>query len=183
MASKIKNIIIFTVIAALLILAYILFFKPTASQQNLVSSSSTSATGTALPDANTLSQNSVIAQNFLAVLLSVRSIKLDDSIFSDPAFTNLHDSSISLASPGPGDEGRLNPFAPIGSDAIQPITCALPQVLNTATNTCITPIQIPTCTLPKVLNTTTNTCITPPAACVLPKVLNTTTNTCVTPTP
>lgn len=49
------------------------------------------------------------------MLLNVKKIKLNSSIFSNTAFINLHDSSI-LLSPS-GDEGRLNPFAPIGFEA------------------------------------------------------------------
>ena len=186
MASKIKNIITFTVIAVILILIYIFFIKPAPTEQNLISSSTPN---TVLPNTNTIDQNSLIARDFLSVLLSVKNIKLDDTIFSDGSFANLHDSSILLASPGPGDEGRLNPFAPIGSDVviapavpvIPPVspTCTLPKVLNTTTNTCVTPV---TCTLPKVLDTITNTCVTP-VTCTLPKVLDTITNTCVIPFP
>lgn len=117
MASKIKNIIIFTVIAAILILAYIFFIKPSPEEKNLVSSpGSPSAT---LPNTDTLKQNSLITKDFLSVLLSVKNVKLDDSIFSDSAFVNLHDSSIILIPTG--DEGRLNPFAPIGYEASAPI--------------------------------------------------------------
>jgi regulatory protein YycI of two-component signal transduction system YycFG len=113
MTSKIKNIIIFTVITALLILAYIFFIKPSPEEKSLVFYS---PSNTELPNTNTLDQNSLITQDLLSVLLSVKSIKLDDAIFSDEAFINLKDSSILLTSPG--DEGRLNPFAPIGFDII-----------------------------------------------------------------
>ena len=112
MASKIKNIIIFTIIAASLILIYIFFIKKAPEEENFISSSNT-----ALSDTNTLQQNSLIARDFLSVLLSVKSIKLNDTIFSDGAFVQLHDSSILLTSPSPGDQGRLNPFAPIGYEA------------------------------------------------------------------
>ncbi len=107
MASKIKNIIIFAVVAALLILIYIFFIKKVPEEQNLISSSNT-----ALPATDTFNQNSLMTKDFLSVLLNVKSIKLDNTIFSDRAFINLHDSSILLIPPG--DEGRLNPFAPIG---------------------------------------------------------------------
>ena len=112
MASRIKNIIIFTIIAASLILIYIFFIKKAPEEENFISSSNT-----ALSDTNTLQQNSLIARDFLSVLLSVKSIKLNDTIFSDGAFVQLHDSSILLTSPSPGDQGRLNPFAPIGYEA------------------------------------------------------------------
>lgn len=108
MASKIKNIIIFTVIAVVLILIYIFFIKPSPEEANLTSS----ADNMVLPDTNTLNENSLISKDFLSVLLNVTNIKLDDTIFSDKAFLNLHDSTILLVAPG--DEGRLNPFAPIG---------------------------------------------------------------------
>ncbi|MEK7104638.1 MAG: hypothetical protein AAB868_01190 [Patescibacteria group bacterium] len=112
---KIKNIIIFTVIAVLLILAYIFFIKPSPEQQNLVSSATFS--NTVSTDTNTtINQNSLIAKDLLSVLLSVKSIKLNDTIFSDTAFINLLDSSIFLTPSG--DEGRANPFAPIGSEAL-----------------------------------------------------------------
>ena len=92
---KIKNIIIFTVIAVLLILAYIFFIKPSPEQQNLVSSATFS--NTVSTDTNTtINQNSLIAKDLLSVLLSVKSIKLNDTIFSDTAFINLLDSSIFL---------------------------------------------------------------------------------------
>lgn len=110
--SKIKNIIIFTVIVVLLTLAYIFFIKKSPEEQNLVSFS---PTNTVLPDIGA-GQDLLIAKDFLSVLLSVKSIKLDDTIFSDKAFINLRDSSILLVSPG--NEGRLNPFAPIGYEAV-----------------------------------------------------------------
>ncbi len=110
--AKIKNIIIFGVIAIALILVYIFFIKPSPDTANLVSSTSSATT----PDTNVVSQNSAVAQDLLSLLLSVKSIRLDDSIFSDKAFTSLHDSSILLTSPG--NEGRPNPFAPIGFDAL-----------------------------------------------------------------
>lgn len=48
----------------------------------------------------------------LQLLLEVRSIQLDDSIFSDPAFQEL-DSTVQELSPQP--TGRTNPFAPLGA--------------------------------------------------------------------
>lgn len=125
--SKIKNTIIFTVIAILLILAYIFFIKPSPEEQNLVSSSNKETT--ILTDTSTIDQNSLIAKDLLSVLLSVKSIKLDDTIFSNIAFLNLRDSSISLTPLG--DEGRLNPFAPIGFETV--IVPVMPVITPPAT--------------------------------------------------
>jgi hypothetical protein len=173
MTSKIKNIIIFAAVAVALILVYVFFIKKAPGEQNLISSSGDiTSTSTDIMD-----QNSLIAQNFLSVLLSVNNIKLNDTIFSDGSFINLHDSSILLTPPT--DQGRLNPFAPIGYDAIP-----TPPAPSTATSSSIglpQSITIPTCVLPQILDVSTNTCATPPVICTLPKVLDKSTNTCITP--
>jgi hypothetical protein len=133
MASKIKNIIIFTIIAASLILIYIFFIKKGPEEANLISSP---GADTMLADTNTLDQNSLIAKDFLSVLLSVKSIKLDDTIFSNIAFTSLHDSSIILTPPSVGEEGRLNPFAPIGFEtATTPVAPVAPVPTPPASST------------------------------------------------
>lgn len=107
MASKIKNIIIFVVIAGALILAYTFFFKNAPEEGGLVSSLKLIS-----PNANIPEGESPIGSDFLGVLLNVKNIKLNDSIFSDSAFLTLRDSSILLVQDG--TEGRPNPFAPIG---------------------------------------------------------------------
>ena len=112
---KIRNIIIFIVIGAALVLVYIFFIKPSDQSEtpSLVSSSSSAVTNTAV-----LADNSAVAQEFLTLLLSVRSIKLNDAIFSDKAFDALLETPVNLVQDG--TEGRPNPFAPLGSDVIIP---------------------------------------------------------------
>lgn len=63
------------------------------------------------------SQDNNIQMNndFLASLLSIQSIKLDDRIFSDPAFLALQDFNRPLLPDT--DPGRPNPFSPIGTDS------------------------------------------------------------------
>jgi len=105
----IKNILIFTAIGVIFIFIFIFFIKKSPEGPALVSNSS--------PSGATSSASSVdaaITQDFLSLLLNVQNIKLDGSIFSDPAFTSLRDSSIVLVADG--TEGRPNPFAPIGSE-------------------------------------------------------------------
>lgn len=132
---KIKNILIFLGIAAVFVGIYIYFIKPKAPVANLVSSTPLSTAG----NEAAVEDNPQIAQDFLNLLLSVKSIKLNDAIFSDEAFISLHDSSIVLIPDG--NEGRINPFAPIGSDAgrILTPTCISPKILDTETNTCVNP--------------------------------------------
>ncbi|KKT01200.1 MAG: hypothetical protein UV76_C0002G0113 [Candidatus Nomurabacteria bacterium GW2011_GWA2_43_15] len=170
MIPKFRNIIMFIAIAAVFILIYVFFIKPSPEQENLVSTPSNAS----LPDVNNSggetgmsSETSAVAKDFLALLLNVKNIKLNDVIFIDLAFNSLHDSSITLTPDG--TEGRPNPFAQFGNDIVPtppappappaPPTCTAPKVLNPSTNACVTPM---TCTLPKVLDPLTNTCVTPP---------------------
>lgn len=66
-----------------------------------------------------LNKDSLITKDFLALFSSIKNIKLNDAIFSDPAFISLHDSSIILTPDG--TEGRPNPFAQFGNDATMPV--------------------------------------------------------------
>ncbi len=116
MNSKIKNIIILVVVAIVLILIYIFFIK-----KGPVAASLTSSTGASLtPDATSGNGTPNTNDEFVSILLSVKNLKLDDSIFKDPAFLSLQDSSITLIQDG--TEGRPNPFAPIGTEITPSIT-------------------------------------------------------------
>lgn len=139
--SKIKNIIIFTTITVIFILIYIFFIKSEPVTENLVSSPS----NTTLPNIVDLSTNAkeenktaFIAKDFLSLLLNVKNIKLDDTIFSEIAFDSLRDSSIILVPDG--NEGRPNPFAQFGSDKIVPTspTSPIPSVFPTSSTTTTT---------------------------------------------
>ncbi len=114
---KIKNIIIFLVIAAIFVFIYFYFIKKSPNDSaTLVSTSSA-------PVAKSASSGDVkisATKDFLTLLLSVKNIKLNDAIFSDVAFTSL-DGSHSITLTPDGNEGRPNPFAPIGSDAALPL--------------------------------------------------------------
>ena len=120
MLPKIKNIIIFTIVAIIIILVYIFFFSGGEDQSSLISSSPslpvTTNTNTDSVGINLDSQaDDALSQSFLSLLLGVQSITLNDSIFKPgSAFFSLYDSSIILVPDG--TEGRANPFAPIGSD-------------------------------------------------------------------
>jgi len=162
MAPKIRNIIIFVVIAAILVLIYIFFIKPSPDQSNLVSSPST----TTLPNmngtpaaSNTTTASPLGTQDFLTLLLNVKNIKLDDSIFADPAFGSLHDSSIVLVPDA--TTGRPNPFAQFGND----VTPIVP-----ATNIPTAPVVMPpTSTTPATIPINPTTPITAPPAPTIPK--------------
>lgn len=107
---KTKNILIFLAIAVIFVLAFLFFTRQPVPVDNLVSSLPPPIAGsTAIAG-----DGENIAQDFLNLLLSVKDIKLTDTIFSDNAFASLHDSSITLVPDG--TEGRPNPFAPLGSE-------------------------------------------------------------------
>jgi len=53
-------------------------------------------------------------EDFGSILSTVKSITIDDSIFSNPAYKALRDHPIAL---GTDIVGRSNPFAPIGNDS------------------------------------------------------------------
>lgn len=106
---KIRNIIIFIAIALILGLGY-LFLTKKEEVPDLIATNSSQNT---IDTSKDLANYQVVA-NTLPVLLSIQDIKLDDSIFLDPSFQNLKDSSIILKPDG--NEGRPNPFAPIGFD-------------------------------------------------------------------
>ena len=114
MNFNIKNAILFAGIALALILIYVFFIKGEPDEANLVSSPTADSSP---QNDDTLNKTSPDTDAFLGVLLSIKNIKLDDSIFLNTAFLALRDSSIILTPDG--NEGRPNPFAPIGSDAVE----------------------------------------------------------------
>lgn len=111
MNPKIKNSLIFIGVATAFILIYVFFIKGSSVETpNLVSSSGPLVQTTGA----FMQKNSSITEEFLASLLNVTNIKLNNAILSDDAFVSLRDSSIVLIPDG--TEGRPNPFAPFGSD-------------------------------------------------------------------
>jgi len=134
MSSKIKTIIISVVIIAVIILAYFLFFQKAPDKGNLTSTGESTPTPASQSTGATVT-NAPVDPDFLAMLLSVKSLTLNDSIFSSQAFASLRDSSIILT-PDNTTEGRVNPFAPIGSDTTSiPVSPDLSSVgLSSQTN-------------------------------------------------
>lgn len=53
--------------------------------------------------------------SFLSSLFSLKKIKIDVSLFSNKSFNSLKNNSVKLEQVNPG---RINPFAPIGSDGV-----------------------------------------------------------------
>ncbi|MEI7765251.1 MAG: hypothetical protein WCI93_01550, partial [bacterium] len=92
MNSKTKNIIIGLVVVGALFLIYFLFIK-----KSPVDTALTSSSGTLIDTSNSGSNKaSEVGKDFITLLLSVKSINLDDVILKDNAFLSLRDSSITL---------------------------------------------------------------------------------------
>ena len=157
---KLRNILIFVAIGAVLVLVYIFFIrKPSPPETTLVSSplvfpATSAAVGVASTSAGA-NTGGAVAQDFLTLLLSVKNIKLDDTILSDVAFTSL-DGTHSITLTPDGTEGRPNPFAPLGSDTALSSDSAGVSISTTTPNlTSPTTPTLPPTTPPKT---------TPPAA-------------------
>jgi hypothetical protein len=95
--KKYKNIILGAVLVVLAFFAYSYFFT----------GPSTPALSSSAP-----SQTATVDQDLISLLGTLKTIKLDDSLFADPAFKSLDDFSQALV---PEAAGRTNPFAPISS--------------------------------------------------------------------
>ena len=100
--SKYKNITLFAVIAGLLFLGYSYFFGGVRSDSALVVEEVGTTAG------------SVVGQDLLRTLLTLRSLALDEKIFADKVFISLKDFSQPI---NPLPVGRKNPFAPFGTSA------------------------------------------------------------------
>lgn len=123
--SKIRNIIIFVLILGGVIYAFNSFSKEdTASTDQLLSVEG--------GDEGVLAGESIpggaenVGQGFLDTLLSLRTIKLDRSVLDRDSFKALRDFTKELIPQN--NQGRPNPFAPIGTDVeIAPSAAPTPE--------------------------------------------------------
>lgn len=114
MSNTLKVMLITAVLIAIAAFGY---FYATGDS----SSSSGSALQSSGPEATTgasplSAADTAISDKFLNLLLNMRTIKLDQSIFTDQAFVSLQDFSTTINPES--NPGRTNPFAPIGFDAV-----------------------------------------------------------------
>lgn len=118
MSKTLKKIIIILVIFALVGVGASLFLggeSETANQLQSLGSGTTAAPLTQNATTNTsVADTEEINREFISMLLNLQTINLEDDIFSEPAFQALVDNTVRLNQPG--NQGRPNPFAPIGTD-------------------------------------------------------------------
>lgn len=108
MMKIIKPILVIVVIAAIGFLLYKYFLSSKEVTSPLVSSNS----GGVLPSDGGVS-SADLNNEFLDLLLNMKNIDLDTSIFQEQAFQNLQDFSVTVTQE---PSGRSNPFAPIGEE-------------------------------------------------------------------
>ena len=68
--------------------------------------------GSATPTLSSSDATTAVSQNLLVTLQNLHTIKLDDSVFSDPAFQSLTDFGVTIP---PQTVGRQDPFSPLSS--------------------------------------------------------------------
>lgn len=104
-------IIVVLLVVAVLVYFFVIKGKSTGTQAQptgLVSTTTGTAQGLQTPVASTSSTGSQVVE----ILRNLSVLKLDDAVFRNPAFSLLSDISIAL--PPVSNQGRRNPFAPIG---------------------------------------------------------------------
>lgn len=102
-----KKTIIISGIIIFAVFAYMRTFQnETLAQEPLVVPDTASVDG---------GSNNQKGREILALLADLKSVRLDESIFSDPIFQSLLDTSIEL---NLEPKGRPNPFAPLGKDIV-----------------------------------------------------------------
>ena len=135
---KIKNIIIFVAIGAIFVFIYFYFIKSKEETAGLVSSTTAVVPSAPMATAPLGGASGNVEKDFLTLLLGVRGIKLDDAIFTDAAYESL-DGTHSITLVPDGNEGRSNPFAPLGSDSLPPTTLPTTTPTSAATGAPVTP--------------------------------------------
>lgn len=130
MLSKIKKIILFLILAIILFAIYFLFLKPKTQEPNLQTQTAENNSTTENQNEKENNKESILAKEFLNLLLNVKSIEVNQDFFANPIFRNLKDSEVLLSQDK--SEGRPNPFAPIGQDnsTIQNTTDVINQLQN-----------------------------------------------------
>lgn len=99
--GNIKNIVILVVVLGAAFYLYSYFFGGNSSTDAL------SVSGPAV-------EGGGVGKDLLVILADLRTLKLDDSIFTDPSFRALKNFRVELT---PEPVGRDNPFAPINGSA------------------------------------------------------------------
>lgn len=133
--SSLKTLLI--VLGAAVVIFAIILFLGSRSGGNEATSTGlvTQSTGARVPAGSLGDTNSTARRSdqIVSLLNSVSAIKLDDSIFRNPAFSALRDINSTL--PADRNPGRENPFLPIGQESPSPTSTVFQQSDTSAGDT------------------------------------------------
>lgn len=124
MGKAIKTILILVVLGAIVYFGAQFFAPDESADTGLVSSSDTAAAA---------GDGENIGGEFVTLLLNMRTIKLDDSFFQSTSFKALEDFSTNIQPEN--NQGRPNPFAPIGQDGASASASVAPPASGTGAAT------------------------------------------------
>lgn len=108
MNKKLKTVFIVVVVAGIAVLGVLFLGKNSPQTQT-----ATLTTSADIPLPGNTTGNTTNADEFSSLLSSINTITIDTSFFKNPAYTLLRDYPVTL---GTDVVGRVNPFAPVGSD-------------------------------------------------------------------
>lgn len=94
--TKNKGVLGGVVLIVLLVIVYFMYFSG----------------GSSAPALSSNAQNSPVSQDLLVALQNLHTIKLDQSIFTNPVFVSLTDFGVTIP---PENIGRRDPFLPLAS--------------------------------------------------------------------
>lgn len=113
MSKKLKSILIFAIILAVVFFAFNFLSKKKPKTLPNQNNPLAIDNGSILPSA--INNNSTTSSDEFSVLLSsIKRINIDTSLFNNKAYQLLRDFPVSL---GSEVVGRTNPFAPVGADS------------------------------------------------------------------
>jgi hypothetical protein len=112
MSKKLKSILIFAIILAVVFFAFNFISKKKPKTVPAQNSPLAIDNGGILPSA--INTNTTASDEFSVLLSSIKRINIDTSLFNNKAYQLLRDFPVSL---GSEVVGRTNPFAPVGTDS------------------------------------------------------------------
>jgi hypothetical protein len=106
--SSLKSVIFVLIIVAAVLVGYFYY-----------SGNSSSSTGSLLSSSSPDATSDAIGVQVLGLLNQIQSLRIDSTLFADPAYQTLRDYSVQIP---PQNVGRANPFAPIPGAPAAPST-------------------------------------------------------------
>jgi hypothetical protein len=140
MTPKLKKIILMIVIAGILFLVYVMFFKKQDVKESLI-------TGSNALSGRTVKETKLLGNQITQALVQIESLNLDRNVIDSKLFKSLIDRSEPIISE---PIGRRNPFAPLSDTSVNYNSGVASTTNATTTRNASTTTQ----TLPIITNAT-----------------------------